>query len=195
MDAKNKICVADFDGTLLSGEDSMLSILVGERLIFRPKIFAWSLALACVVAMPKTKQRFIRRKLKFHMFRAIASKGEAEILRKYAGIFARHLNARLILFLTEHYDQVFVVSSSWRRLLEETLKGSAIEGAVILGTEPAENFSDFDVLWHTGKLKAIKEKGIENFDLFTDSYDDLPLMRSAEKVFLISKDCSWKKLD
>jgi phosphoserine phosphatase len=190
-----EICIVDFDKTLIN-IDSMLYILMNERLFLSPPILFWGIIL--VVIRPFTSFRgqfYIRRKLKFEILKALHNMGEKKILNFYVPALARRINGRLVSYLMEKYERICVISSSWQPLIEATLKQEGISGWVVFGTKFSKDFRKFDICWNVNKLKVLRNNEIKDFDLFTDSYEDAPLMKEAKNIFIVGKDSSWKKLD
>lgn len=190
-----KICVVDFDKTLIS-VDSIFFILVRERLFLQPRILFWGIALVIVKLFASFKKQFyIRRKLKFEILKTFYSIKAGRIFDIYAPLLARRINRRLADYLLDKYKRVYIISSSWRPLIEAVLKHEGINNDwIIFGTEYKEDFRKFDICWNVNKLKILRENGIKDFDLFTDSWEDLPLIERAENYFIVNKDFSWKKL-
>ena len=177
-------CVVDFDKTLLT-VDSMFFILRREKLYLEPFVLMWGVVWLGALILPREYQLFIRRHLKFHLLRILKKRADREIIERYAKIFAAYINKELVVFLQKNYTTVIVISSSWEPLISATLRQADLSRFAVYGTRFTEDFSHFWVCWYTNKLKVLDALKITDFDLFTDSTDDLPLMRRARNFFIV----------
>lgn len=186
-----KICVVDFDKTLLD-TDSTVFILKKERLFLHPEILFWGTALYSLRRiLPYEKQDYIRRHLKFAILRRLAGQRE-EILRKYSALLKPFLNIDLVGFLTQNYEKIYVVSSAWQPLVVAVLREAGIKDWPVVATVYVPDFHNFRTCWYARKIDAVKNIGLGagGFDLFTDSHEDMPLSRMANKTFWV-KDSKW----
>ncbi|MGC9610766.1 MAG: HAD family hydrolase [Minisyncoccia bacterium] len=189
------ICIVDFDETLIN-IDSIFYILVNERLFLKPLVLFWGIALVIIKSfISYQSQFFIRRKLKFQILKSLHNIGEVKILDLYAPILAKRINERLVNHLAGKYERICVISSSWQPLIETTLKYGGINNWIVFGTKYNEDFKKFDICWNVNKLKILEENSIKDFDLFTDSYEDAPLMKRAANIFFVGKNLLWGKLN
>lgn len=175
-------CLVDFDNTLLKA-DSMAYIVRKERLFFNPVIFFWGVIFWFATNfLPNHLQFYVRRKFKFAVLKAIKRRGEKQILDAHSLGMSLRLDHALIDKLNNEYERIFVVSSSWKPVVESVLLRAGIKNFVVYATEYNENFSDFRNCWFTNKIKILNDLKIEHFDLFTDSLDDEPLVSRANRV-------------
>lgn len=188
-----KICVVDFDETLLE-IDSVAYILTKERLFLYPKVLFWGgILFLFKPLLSKSRQIYLRRKLKFSIMNAIDSIGLEKVFNKYAKLLSQYLNDKLADFLLANYDRIYVVSSSFQDLIQMILKEGNMKNLQVFGTVFTPEFKDFSICWNVNKIDVIEKNNIKNFDLYTDSYDDKPLMARAKNTFLVKKS-KWTKL-
>lgn len=181
----SSICIVDFDETLLK-VDSTRYIIRSEKLYFQPRIFAWGIVfIFAKFFLPKKLQLPIRYRAKYAILWELKKRGEARMLEKYSKIFAQFLNFELVKKIQNSYQKVYVISAAWEPLIRATLEQAGISGWTVHGTKFTEDFSKFKTCWNINKVKIVKELGIANFDLYTDSQDDRPLMELAEKTYMV----------
>jgi hypothetical protein len=183
-----KTCIVDFDETLLT-IDSLRYILKKEKFFLYPPILFWGgLFFLFKNFLAKKNQIAIRKRVKFFIIKKIHLIGEEKILSKYSSILSQYLNINLIDFLINNYKKRYIISSSWQSLIENVLKEKGIKGFIVFGVFYSEKFVDFkNYYWNIGKVSVIMENNIGEFDLFTDSYDDRPLMEKSKNAFLIPR--------
>ena len=186
--------IVDFDETLLL-EDSLMHILMSERLYLQPKILLLGGVLFIAKLMlSREKQVPFRTRFKHEVLRVLISRGQEQIVQKYARQLSPLLNRELLNHLKTNYAKVLIFSSAWRPFIERFLLLNAPElSARVYATEFSDTISGFRICWYTQKLKGLDELKVGPFDLFTDSFDDAPLIARAEKCFLVSGR-AWKEL-
>ncbi len=93
------------------------------------------------------------------------------------------------------YARRYIISASWEPLIKECLAQSGLDaGYIIRGTRYQPDFAQFNTWWYDEKLKVMRAEQLADFDLYTDSYDDQPLMRPARHVFLVRRGKIHKQL-
>lgn len=190
-----KIAVVDFDQTLLQ-KDSLAEIIWQERLYLTPTIFFAGLTLFFGrFIFSRSRQIPLRKRFKSAVFRTIFQTGAThELINRYAEQLKKHLNEPLIQLLNTTYEHIYIVSASWDRLIVATL--AAHDPPLrwqVVATGAAEDGTVRVVCWYTQKVERLAELGITSFDVFTDSFDDLPLIERAQQAFLVTG-TTWKKL-
>ncbi|MFA5129318.1 MAG: HAD family hydrolase [Patescibacteria group bacterium] len=180
-----KTCVVDFDETLLT-LDSTRYMLIKERLYLRlPILFFGLLFLLARALFPRTWQVGIRRRAKYATLLTLHRSGEDRVIQKYSKDFSQRLNTKLIDTLRHTYQNIYVVSSAWRPLIQATLAEAGIADFQIIGTELTNDFSQFSTCWGEEKARRVQALALLPFDLYTDSKDDAPLMRMASNVIMV----------
>lgn len=189
---KPNTCIVDFDDTLLK-TDSLRYILKRERLYLNPSILWWGAWLFVLqFILPRPKQLWARNRLKFKLINILEEKREY-YLQKYTPYFISYINFDLVNKLKSEYSQLLVVTASWEPLVKKILNDAGLF-FVVYGTVRKENFKDFYTNWNINKLKVINSLNLSNFDLYTDSCDDAPLIRLANKVVYIKKERTKTKI-
>ena len=188
------VAIVDFDKTLIS-EDSIVTMAKRERLYVYPSIVLFGIALILLrYVLPRKLQIPLRTKLKFLVLTKLhARNSDNKIIEKYSEKLKSSLNEPLVRHLLKEYRQVYIFSSSWQPFVEIFIHmWTAHASWQVYGTELTE-LSYFKIRWYTQKLDGLTSLKINSFDLFTDSFDDKPLMLRANNVFLVDKH-TWKKL-
>lgn len=180
-----KVCVVDFDKTLLT-VDSTKYMIFKERLYLRLPVLFWGMVfLFASILLPRGAQIPIRRRAKYQVLKAISSLGETPVLEKYSKIFSGLLNRELLKDIRRNYKGIYVITSAWQPLVRATLEKAGVMDFEIFGTEFTINFKNFKTCWHEEKAKLARRLGLSQFDLYTDSKDDEPLMKLASKVVMV----------
>jgi len=179
------ICIADFDETLLKA-DSTKYVIRAEKLYLVGNIFFWiCLFFVATRLLPRRWQFFVRRKAKYAVLKELDRRGAQKICDKYSKALLPFLNVELIRELKRDYQAVYIVSSGWQPLIESVLLKAGFAGMPVVATKLTENFRDFQTCWYTNKALAVQKLGLKDFDLFTDSQDDKPLMVLASKTTFV----------
>ena len=181
----DRVCVVDFDETLLT-VDSTKYLVFRERLYLQLPILFWGLLFLLARAiLPRSAQSGIRRRAKYLVLRALDKLGEEKIVEKYSKFFSKSLNFELLKKIRERYKEVYIISAAWQAIIQGALAYAGVLDFKIFGTRYTENFGDFSICWHEAKARQARELGLSGFDLYTDSYDDEPLMKLANKVTMV----------
>ncbi|MFA5022530.1 MAG: HAD family hydrolase [Patescibacteria group bacterium] len=178
-------CVVDFDETLLS-VDSTAYIIKNEKLYFNWRLVFW-VAMFFLVKffLPRRCQFAVRQRAKYAVLNILQKKGQDKMITKYAKIFSSRLDFELINHIQKNYSKIYVISSAWQPLILATLASAGVAGFQVIGTVMTQNFADFRICWYTNKVAVIQKMKLDKFDLFTDSDDDRPLMKLAQKVTIV----------
>lgn len=181
-----RVCVVDFDETLLS-VDSTKYMVFGERLYLRLPILFWGVGFLLVrLILPRAWQYPVRRRLKYLVLGELVRRGEKQMIEKYSKILSGFAVLELLDRIKIGYSVVYVISSAWRPLVAAVLARVGAGEFKVIATELTPDFENFHICWHQEKAKVARSLGLAGFDLFTDSYDDKPLMRLAKKVIMVS---------
>ena len=188
------VAIVDFDKTLIS-KDSIVTMIKGEQLYVYPSIVLLGIALMLFrYVLPRKLQIPLRTRLKFLILTKLhVRNSDNKIIEKYSEKLKSSLNEPLVRHLLKEYRQVYIFSSSWQPFVEKFIRmWTAQESWQVYGTE-LDELSYFKIRWYTQKLDGLTTLNINSFDLFTDSFDDKPLMCKADNVFLVHNQV-WKKL-
>ena len=115
------------------------------------------------------------------------------VIDKYVQVLEKSFNRYLLEYFGQ-YERLIIVSSAWEPFIQAYVAKHAQKfNFEIFGTNFVPEIESFKICWYTQKLEILNNLGVQDFDLFTDSHDDAPLMKQASKVFLVSKN-SCKQL-
>tara|TARA_A100001015_G_scaffold302043_1_gene389756 strand:- start:746 stop:1315 length:570 start_codon:yes stop_codon:yes gene_type:complete len=187
MQLKNKIALIDFDKTLIE-VDSLGLIFLKEKLYLNTKLFFYGFILFLCKCFPKNKQLYIRSLFKKNLLKLIKLLPENK-LDEYISDFKEKLNKDLVRDIkSENYDLIFVVSASEESIIEKVLDGE-LEVNAIISNKITHLSKNFITCWGVEKLHRLKELiEIEQFKeihVYTDSYDDKPLLDIATKEIIL----------
>lgn len=139
--------------------------------------------------LAREKQIYIRSKIKKQILIRLAALS-SEKYSFYVEYFKQYLNHELIHYLKAlDYHKIVVASGSDKNLIQDVL-ASHLKFDEIIANDCKNIPDQFKTCWGIYKLKFLEEKGIlphPNMDLYTDSYDDKPVMSQANNVILIQK--------
>jgi len=194
--AVKTIALVDFDGTLIFA-DSLSYIFINEKWYFDWKLFVFGIALFAVKLLFKdiNRQIPIRSIFKKRLLEKIGA--QPAIIDKYSTVFKPKINYKLIDFInSQNYDSIIIASASDENLIKNLIGGLLKLDAVLSNNyknieRDISKDRNFETCWHSVKLNKIQKyfgdlRGIK-FHLYTDSYDDAPLMRISEKIYFIQK--------
>lgn len=181
-----KIVLVDFDRTLI-GVDSLAHILRQEAWFWQPKLAVLGLLMAILQVVPYPFQLKVRSLFKQRLLKQLRRLPKAQWL-SYVAFFRSQLNIALISRLKRQgYQQIIVLSASDQALIKQTLRGFLQPDSILANRK--ENLKAFRTVWHAEKVRRLRRAlgDLEQytFELFTDSYADLPLMQLSRKTYLI----------
>ena len=187
-----KTAIVDFDKTLIS-KDSIMTIILGEKLYLKPKIFYRGVILAfAILFLGKKSQIAYRTRFKFQVLSALNTNKEV-IIEKYVQRLEKSLNRSLLEDFGQ-YERLIIISSAWKPFIQAYVDKHVRKfNFEIFATDFTPKIESFKICWYTQKLEILSALGVQDFDLFTDSYDDKPLMKQASRVFLVTNN-SCKQL-
>lgn len=177
------VAVVDFDKTLIK-VDSTVLMLKTEGWYLSPTILFWGgILFIWKLVAPLNSQYWLRRKFRHSLFQKIYH-DQQKFIEKYTPLLTETLNQDLLNYIESHYDKVYLSTAAWKDLAEQVLQKHNLNWPVY-GTEYHPEFRRFFTCWHAEKVRRLQASGISNFDVFTDSDEDGPLMEAAQKVFLV----------
>lgn len=182
-----KICLVDFDNSLIK-LDSLVYITKQEKLYLKPNLFFKGVLLFFAFLLPKKNQIFFRSIYKKSILFEIKKISE-DRKNHYIKYFQKQINFFLLdLILRQKYDKIIIISASEKNIIKQTLEGVVKYDKII-----ANNFNklkNFVSCWNFKKLECLEEYlgNLDNyeFELYTDSFDDLPLMEISHKTYIIN---------
>lgn len=184
-----KIAVADFDRTILN-VDSLKYVLIKEKFYLDPLLFALGVLLFCSIVFnrKKAKQLFARNLFKKRLLFLI-DRLDKRKFDGYVEYFKNRLNHDLLRILNQNYSKTLIVSASEMTLIENVVTGQLNSFIVIANN--MKHLENFQTCWGVNKVKFLQHKvGGEislDFDVFTDSFDDYPLIVMSNHAFLVNK--------
>lgn len=183
-----KICLVDFDKTLIS-VDSILYIFYKEGMYLNLKLFV----LGCIIfftskVLPKKNQFFFRNLFKKNILIQM-SKFSSKKISYYAKFFQTKINIILVDFIKQNnYDEIIIISSSEENIIALTIK-DIFEKVKIISNKLPKTDEKFRTCWNIKKVENLNlilgNLKKYNFELFTDSLDDKPLMKISNKVYKV----------
>ncbi len=186
-----KIALVDFDHTLVR-IDTLEYILKNERWWLNPIMIFWGAVLFVylkVLNVSRSKQLYIRSQFKKELLDTFSKQNESW-LEKYVEYFKTKIHTPLIEHIGgQQYDSIIVVSASESNLIELVLK-DILPVDVIIGND-SNNLSTFTTCWYSEKVRRLQEKvdlSNAHISVYTDSYDDTPLIELAHTFYHIKKD-------
>ncbi len=189
MQKNKKICLVDFDGTLVS-IDTMRVFMIRELLFLNPKILG-NIILLILYKFSGKNQIQIRSRLKYTLIKAYNSLTDLE-KESYISLFKSKKNCDVIKHIKEgNYDKVLIVSACYSEIISNVLK-DVLSYNVLIATE-INCKEKFKTCWGEMKIEELNRfltsDDLKNNDitLYTDSMDDLPLIKISDKVFFINK--------
>lgn len=187
--SKMKICLLDFDKTLIA-EDSIRHIFIKEKIFLKPDFFALALIILIVNFLPKKNQIFFRSLFKKKLLLYISTLPKFKI-EKYINYFKEKLNKNLIDFIKKKdYDEIIVVSGSEKTIIERTIAGIFADIKIISNECPKKG-EKFETSWNYKKLMKLEiflgDLSIHDLDLYTDSFDDLPLIKICNYTYIVKR--------
>ncbi len=185
-----KLALVDFDNTLVMC-DTLGHILKEEKYYLDVRLL--SLGVGVLVSRilyrsRRDKQILFRSKFK-EAFLSKFCRMTDEKLQMYVDYFKSKVNVKLLDYLDKiGYDKIMVVSGSEEMLIKRILDGILSVDAVVANS-CADIGRDFMTCWNINKVVRLRKIiDLERFDcihLYTDSYDDLPLMEIANETYMV----------
>ena len=162
-----KICLIDFDKTLIN-VDSCRYIFKKDKLYL--KIPIYTIIYLLNLTLPKRYQVKYRLIFKKKLYQFIDD--------KYIDYFKSQINHTLIdIIKGKRYDYIVIISSTKLDIIQHTLK-DVFEVDCILSN-----------CWNIRKVEKLQRKfpywNRHTFHLFTDSYDDKPLMKICKETYIV----------
>jgi 2-hydroxy-3-keto-5-methylthiopentenyl-1-phosphate phosphatase len=185
-----KVIVYDFDKTLTNQDTLFAFFRFSEK---REILFIFKLCIYFMAMILTKINIFSNDKLKNIGIGLFLSRASADHLNYK---FTEFCNSNSFEFSMLYKNLVFekgteyyIVSASF----EEYLKPMFPDFVHIVGSQLKVNYKGQLTLkfncYGVGKVDALMNYGINNIDEFyTDSYDDLPLAKMAEKIVIVNKD-------
>ncbi len=187
--ALKRIALVDFDHTLID-LDSLVFILKKERWMFDGYILLFGLMIVLTkFSKPSmrlaARSRFKRRLL--HLTKMLPPDSISHYVKHFQ---SKRFDAVLSHIKDQAYDEVCVISAGERHLIQMTLEDAMPVDAIIA--------NDWDALdpfvtcfGEEKKRRILQTYGNQHdlcFTVYTDSFDDLPMMELAQHTYLIHKD-------
>lgn len=179
------LAVVDFDKTLIRVDSTEVMLRDGFWHASLPIIWWGGWVFLVRMFLPYTGQVWVRRKFRYALFRKIYQRPD-ELIAKYADILAKEINEEVVKYIQANYDTVIVSSAAWKELLVAILQRKNIMGWTIQATEYNPDFAKFTTCWYEEKVRRLKVANFNEFDVFTDSEEDRPLIKAGKKVFLVT---------
>ncbi len=190
MGKMKKLALVDFDNTIVMC-DTLGYIFRRERYYLDVRfLIAGSRVFIVRVLFPnqREKQIYARNTFKRILLSKFCRMDEVK-LRSYVNYFRTKLNNKLLEFLGKQlYDRIVVVSASEEGLIKGVLNG-VFPFDMVVSNSCSGVGENFETCWNVNKLKFLRKViTIEEYEcihLYTDSYDDLPLMEIADETFMV----------
>ena len=188
---KKKMCIADFDKTLIT-VDSLVHIMFHEAWLFSPKIIICCLVIVILKITGKDTAKvrsLLKEQMLKHYYALPASKKD-----KYIRFFQTRLNGSVIDHITSAKpDIVVVVSASEESLIGDVL-GNTLGDVSIIANNLSGN-KIFETCWGKNKAKRLKSEYTHLSDYiiitYTDSYSDQSLIDISQEAWMVKgKDVS-----
>lgn len=186
MTKKETVCITDFDGVLIN-KDSLLYILIKERLFLVPDIFAKGIIVFLLKALPYRHQLQVRSLFKRALLREIKKISQQE-MKNYIKLFRSQINKDILESMRKKYRRVIIVSASEENIIKAVIK-DYLKVDKVISNNIEEAGAPFETCWNSNKLKRLTNYlgRIEKYhlELYTDSFEDKPLMDISNKVFIV----------
>jgi phosphoserine phosphatase len=189
MTVMRRICLADFDDTLVS-VDSFRIIMKKERWFLRPRLIlaGVKLLLSKGATGKELKARSCFKRILLEYYSAMPE----DRRDRYIEYIKSRLNYSLIKEISSaRYDTVMIISASEEELIRSVIEGLFPDCIVIANSLPVSD--DFRTCYGSEKVLRLMEclDDISEYDitLYTDSFSDQPLIDISSSAYMVDASC------
>ncbi|MDR3666758.1 MAG: hypothetical protein P4L35_07945 [Ignavibacteriaceae bacterium] len=186
---KKRVCVTDFDGTLIS-KDSIAFILKKELWFLYPKIAKEICILLWAKNFNQNNILSIRSRLKKLLLKKLDNLPSKK-MELYIKSLRESINYNVVNQIKNiNYDLIIIESASDKQIIESTMAG-ILNYKMIISNDRRDISNDFQTCWGENKVKLVttylQNPNLYDIDVYTDSFDDLPLMQLGNHTFIVQK--------
>ena len=187
MTEKKRLCLADFDDTLIL-TDSLKSIMRRERWLMSPALFVAGVRLF-ICKRTGRRELDARNRFKKRMMLKYRDLPAAKKVQYYQELREK-LNTSVITHIREkHFDRIAIVSASEEMLIHQVLGDALGKIEIIANRIPSDDAKQFRTCYGPEKVRRLAEAIPEYTDyhitVYTDSYSDQPLIDIADEAYLV----------
>jgi hypothetical protein len=112
-------------------------------------------------------------------------------MENYIISFRQSINYNVVdQIINNNYDFIIIESASDKQIIESTMAG-ILNYKIIISNDRREISNEFQTCWGENKVKLVtgylQDPEEYNIDIYTDSFDDLPLMQMGNHTFIVKK--------